>query len=238
MMKKLTLLAIAGLLAFSAQAQTTKGTLVLTGKLGYSQSKSKHDRDRNTPRSEFEQYNYTVSPSIGFLIKDNLEIGVRAHRYKLHHGDANYFENVKSNWENGENNKGVSVYARQYKYLTEKLALHGTLSSGISNQVITYASNTDGPYPYTSREERDAILVNGSLSPGITFFVSKKLGIQAGLGALTFNHSVTDSFREYTLYNTPPYELQRREDTIKRNVLQFDFSSMHLNFGLSYFIGQ
>ncbi|WP_303413639.1 hypothetical protein [Pontibacter sp. BT731] len=237
-MKKLTLLAIAGLLAFSAQAQTTKGTLVLTGKLGYSQSKSKHDRDRNTPRSEFEQYNYTVSPSIGFLIKDKLEIGVAVYRYKLHHEDANYFESNKSTWERRENNKGVSVYARQYKYLTEKLALHGTLSAGISNQVTSYASNTVGQYPYTSIDEHDAILVSGSLSPGITFFASKKLGIQAGLGALTFNHSVTDSFREYTLYNDPPYELQRWEDTYKRNELRFDFSSMHLNFGLSYFIGQ
>ena len=238
MMKKLTLIAIAGFLVFSAQAQTTKGTLVLTGKLGYMQSTSKHDRHKDNPLSEFEQYNYTISPSIGFLIKDYLEIGVRAHRYKLHNKDTGYSESAKNTWEQGENTKGVSVYARQYKYLTEKLALHGTLSAGISNQVTSYASSMVGPYPYTSREERDDILVNGSLSTGITFFASKKLGIQAGLGALTFSHSVTDSFREFNLHGDTPSELQRREDTYKRNVLQFDFSSMHMNFGISYFIGQ
>lgn len=237
-MKKLTLLAIVGLLAFSAQAQTTKGTLVLTGKLGYTQAKSKHDREKNNPISEYELSDYTIASSIGFLIKDNLEIGVTAHRYKLHQEDANYFENLKSTWERRENNKGVSVYARQYKYLTEKLALHGTLSAGISNQITSYVSSMDGQYPYTNRDEHDDMLFKGSLSPGITFFASKKLGIQAGLGALTFSHSVTDSFGEYTRYNGSPSELQRREYTVKRNVLRFDFSSMHLNFGLSYFIGQ
>ncbi|PVY39427.1 hypothetical protein [Pontibacter virosus] len=239
MVKKLTILAITGLLAYSVQAQTTKGTLVLTGELGYTQSKSETDKEKNSPLYEYEHYNYFVSPSIGFLIKDNLEIGATAHRYKSANENIRYMEGFKSTWKLSQKTTGASVYARQYKYLTEKLALHGTLSVGVSNQEYhDISSNSDAPYSYHFLYEFDATTLNGSFSPGLTFFASNKIGFTASLGALTYNRVTTDAAREHSDYYYSPDEFERREYTLKRNVLLFDFSSLHLNFGISYFLGK
>lgn len=238
-MKKLTLLiAIAALAAFGAQAQTAKGTLVLTGKAGYSQSKTKSDRDTNNPYNSHELYNYTLAPAFGYFIKDNLEIGATAHRYKFQYENINYFEGGSTTWNYGENNKGVSVYARQYSYLTEKLALHGTLSVGLSNQVYYTNTYSAGPYAQNSKSEFDAIRLNSSLSPGLTFFASNKIGLEASLGALKYSRSNTDFVNESSSYINSPDNPKRSESTHKRNALQFDFSSMHLNFGISYFLGK
>ncbi|MCJ8164278.1 hypothetical protein MKJ04_05440 [Pontibacter sp. E15-1] len=123
------------------------------------------------------------------------------------------------------------VYARQYKYLTEKLAIHGTVSTGYQNSTSKNKSSVDyldgtGSGQATETQAKSFMV---GFSPGFTFFASKKVGLNLTLGALTYSHSQSE---ERSVNASSPIE------PYKSNTVELDFSSMNLNLGLSYYMGR
>lgn len=237
-MEKLILLTVAVLLTCNVLAQTSKGTVALTGSLGYTQSERNSKKVDNTS-SYTESQGYTLSPVLGVFLRDNLEVGVNAYRQRETYKSSSPIGDGQHIWESEEYNKGIRVYAKQYKYLAAKLAVHGTLSAGLSNmEYKTSSVSTFGPNLQSYQSDRKFNSVNVWLSPGVTFFASEKIGLNASLGALTYRRSNDKTERVHINQIYPPHNPAQDEFSLKTNALRLDFSSMNLNFGISYFLGK
>jgi hypothetical protein len=237
-MKKLALVCVAALMAYGAQAQTTKGTIVLTGKAGYTQYKGETEKKSEGNDYGADGYSSTLAPSIGVFVKDNLEIGSSLN-YSRHKSENITSTSIYSSSFLSESRvKDFRVYARQYKFLTERFAVHGTLAAGVGNREESRVhTSVHQYYPQTDNQREETNSFNIGLSPGLTFFASNKVGLHASLGALSYSRHLDK--REYSTTNLihPPHSPDRNDFSYKTNHLRLDFSSMHLNFGISYFIG-
>lgn len=124
-MKRILLLMIAGLFAFSAQAQFSKETFVLSGALTYRESNSfigyLYSGGQFDPLTGFNYYTsndvktFSFSPRLGFFVSDDIEIG----------GMANYSftqsEGMYSNETMETKSEGLLIgpYMRKYISLTD-----------------------------------------------------------------------------------------------------------------------
>ncbi|MFD2247341.1 hypothetical protein [Pontibacter ruber] len=231
MMKRLLLFVFVTLLSVNTRAQTTKGTITFTGTLAHWQVKH---------RSEFVEQGSmfgrirttTLAPSIGGFVKDNLELGAILYIYQDNHED--WWEGFRLDkpidhpWDEtyssyDEHKIDYRVYARQYKYLTGKLAAHFTLSAGISNRHLKLTRGRNVNEIVDHKEEETNFYT--ALSPGLTYFALKNLGFSANLGALSYT-------RHKFLSANPDFGSQ----PYKSNVVKLDFSSMNVNFGMTYFL--
>lgn len=232
-MKKLLAFIIAALCACTAHAQTSKGTVTLTSTVGNSKSTGSGDKEEYGALYKLEEYNYTLAPSVGIFIKDNLEIGASV--YVNSYGSESLtpssatIHNVKE--ENLRTN--YRVYARQYKFLTEKLAVHGMVSAGYFKYKQDYESHHKGLHTQSYYRNDTHSSFAAALSPGATYFVSKRVGLGLNLGALTYSRREIDN-KEVSASTEFPE--QRYDLSYKSNVLEFDFSSMNLNFSLTFFL--
>lgn len=234
-MKKLLTFIIAALCACTAHAQTSKGTVTLTATVGNSQSMGSADKEEYGALYTFEEHNYTVAPSIGIFIKDNLELGASV--YINDYGSESLTPSNTSihsvKIENLRNN--YRVYARQYKFLTEKIAVHGMVSAGYSKEKYNYASHYKGLITESYVRKDTYSTFAAALSPGISYFISKKIGLGVNFGALTYSRREVDDEAVSASVDFP----ERRYDmSYISNILELDFSSMNLNLSLTYFIGK
>ena len=240
-------------LSYASQAQTTKGTVAFTGSLGYSKYNSKTDQKNNAiPFAEFEppkniQSSLTLSPSIGYFLKDNLEIGASMfYRYSksdnishsIIHTDGIRRIDRQYNSLHDTKEKGFGIYARKYKFLTEKLAMYGTLSVGHRKSTLNsvYSSTTSDFKDYSDTNTKHTMF-SAVLSPGITFFASQKIGLNANLGAIAYNRDKreeTSTYRE----SDQLQPLIQRSGSHTFNSLVISLSTLHLNFGLTYYLGK
>ncbi len=237
-MRKLLALAAAALLAYGAAAQTTQGRLAVTGAAGYSSRSGSSDQEVNGRTTSDKGSSYTLSPSIGYFIKDNLEIGAGM-RYEKHENEwttPSAF-NVSHNTYDRKRDE-LRVYARQYKYLTERFAMQTTLAGGIGTTTQQSSNERSNPQ-YASNYSRYYSRVRTvSLSPGIAFFPSDRLALSANLGALRYEHKATHDSNWQKHQGTPIVDRDIHESKYKTNSFGLDFSSWNLNFGLSLFIGK
>lgn len=237
-MRKLLALAAATLLAYGAAAQTTQGRLALTGAAGFSSGTGSSDQEVNGRTSADKGSSYTLSPSIGYFIKDNLEIGagVGYEKQTSEWTTPSAFNVTHSTYERKRDE--LRVFARQYKYLTERFALHTTLAGGIgtATQQLSYERSTP---QYQSNHNRYYDRVRTvSLSPGIAFFPTDRLALSANLGALQYEHKATHNSNWQKHQGTPIVDQDIHESKYKTNSFGLDFTSWNLNFGLSLLIGK
>lgn len=258
-MKKLLLLILAVFFIVHVQAQTAKGTVAVTGILGYLQKQESVDRIPDTVPfrdHQNETHNYTLGPSIGYFIKNNIELGAAAYLNKgktqRHDHNGYYPSNQSQLIENKSHflaeyaQRGFRLYAKYYKFINEKVAVHGTISAGLSNMNSnanssgTFTNGTTNIYS-TSQHEEQLNTFTSALSPGVTFFASNKIGMTANFGSLVYSRHK----KSLTLVNTNQNEsLQeqphffRQENSFKESGLELSFTSLHLNFGLTYLIGK
>lgn len=238
-MKKLSVLITAALFACHVHAQTSKGTVALTATFGYTQYKGSADKELNGILYNSEGRNYTVAPSIGVFVKDNLELGASAYLNENEVESLAPSVNYVSNYNLKSKDKFFGLYARHYKYLKGKLAAYATLSGGLRSRgfelVSAYTYLADTNHTYSDVKEDHYTTFSVGLSPGLSFFASKKIALNMNLGALRYSrHKVDENYiSKDTRYSPSGYEFD-----YDSNILEFDFSSINMNLGLTYFIGK
>lgn len=235
-MKKIAILCATALITLGAQAQTTKGTVALTGRFGYTQQKAEPDKHNGKDFYNLDGYTYTIAPAIGLFVKDNLEIGASVYLTMRKSESLSTNLNYRGDDFAEGNGKGFNIYATQYKFLKERIAVHGTLSAGLGNTENTsFFTNSDQLKVYQSGDSYDkASEFSIALSPGISFFPSEKVGISAKLGALRYSRRDIEEVHKSSMYS----HMEHRETAYISNTMELDFSSLHLNFGLTYFFGK
>ena len=164
-MKKLLLTMIAGLgfgLVVNAQS-TDKGNLMLGGNASYNYSKVV-DLDSN-------KQTYSIIPQVGYFVKDNLAIGLGIGYAGATQIDASDIKTITGEFS-------IAPYARQYAG-TGDVKFFGQLSvpMGWGNHKV--AGNE------VSSSERYGV----SLSPGVAYFPTEKLGIELSVNGLHYEYS-------------------------------------------------
>jgi len=170
-MKKLYILSvIAILISFSVvNAQINKGSLFLGGNIGFNSSHSVADDNSVS----YKQDGFTISPTIGKAIKENLILGAGLIFFynKYRQGPTNINDYQKSN------GYGANVFLRRYKGIGKNfyIFLEGTLGG---NYTKSYNS------PLTSYNNYKRTSFGLGATPGISYAVSKRLQLELGLNQI------------------------------------------------------
>lgn len=190
----------------------TKGTWVVGG--GFSTNFGKSESDLQNGVRESKSFSVNISPKLGYAINSNLVAGLGV-GYSYGKNKNTTTETPNDNSENISNSFSVFPYARAYKSLTRNLALY---------------IQGEFKYTFTKNEYLQVQVLNGDskrndffigLRPGITYFLNKKIALEANLGVIGYRFGKTEAL-----------------NGVEGNYGDFLFSmnaDSFLEFGLSYY---
>lgn len=220
-MKKIFTTAMLALLGTWAYAQTslqtTQGSLVVSGSVSFINDASEN------PYSDPERKNVdrfiNLNPSIGYFIKDGLEIGTGL--------GLRYQSSISKTDETKHTNRtktiSLSPYVRKYIPLFEQLQLHGTAyaSYGIGNQTGKNDQSSSSVVVSTHNS------LGIGVYPGLTYFATPRLGFTAVFGNISYNRSKEKAKEDQ------PYDWSRNSNSFNAN-----FSPSSIGIGFNYFIAR
>ncbi|MFA9213412.1 MAG: hypothetical protein ACEQSR_06145 [Candidatus Methylacidiphilales bacterium] len=184
-MKKtiLKMMAVAGIVAVSAlstNAQVSKGTLMFGGSLGASVTMESTQKVTGAADVKTPGYtNWNFSPTVGYFIGDGLALGLSLnvssnYVYSITTNDGKTTENIM------RSGLGVSLFARKYMLITEKVYFHGQGSLGYTSSSFT-TRKTVGSSGLADDDKNTISNIGVNITPGLTYFVSPKWGIDFSL---------------------------------------------------------
>ena len=200
-MKKLllSLVAVAGL-AFTSQAQTEKGKIMLGGNVGFSSSK--------VDGANKSDFSFSVIPSAGYFISDNFAIGTGVgYTYNKEVSDLNLNQAFK-----------VAPFGRYYVGLSDQFKFFGQLSVPMSfgNDKVVDENGDTGAKTASTTD------IGVNIAPGFAFFPTKRIGIEFSVNGLGYNNSSVKN--ELTGNKVKTNEFGLDADTFAPNLgVQFHF---------------
>jgi hypothetical protein len=194
-MKKTTILIILFASAFTATSQTSKGSMMIGGSVGFASSKNNTTvtNDGGTVTGTDNKFsNFNISPTFSYFLADGLALGL----------NINFYSNKSTNsfpTANGSNikeyireDKGTSfgLFARKYFINDDsKFGFYGDIGFGVG--------------PFSDKETRTPAVGTGfvveskgsstnvNLGLGVAYFPTKFIGLHAGIGGLGWSKSTT-----------------------------------------------
>lgn len=218
-MKKLFILNFLMLCAIVTHAQLSKGTVQIGGLVSY--SRTSNDYEFSPPiLDDSKSSTLTISPRAGIFISDKSVIGLGI-EYSRDMSDGTY----SSDFGVIDTKTIINVFAfgpyyRFYKSLGTNAALflHAEATVGFGNQKLELDSEPDF--------HTNTFIFRAAASPGITFFITEKWGLEGSIGLLSY-HRVT-------------VEPDDEDDDEKYTSDQFDFNLNLSSFslGVQYFLAR
>ncbi|MBD8081831.1 outer membrane beta-barrel protein [Chryseobacterium caseinilyticum] len=192
-MKKL-LMASAIALFGLGNAQTTpapiaKGTVYLTGSVGYSQTET------NSGNNKVEDFN--ILPTAGFFVADNFAVGlgVGFATSKITSINTTTIGSVTNVTTNEQRTPAfvIEPFARKYWTLSDKLYFFGQLAVpmafGKAENETTYVTTSGSTVTtVSSSSEAKATAVGVTVKPGLDYFLNKNWTIEATIGEFGYNN--------------------------------------------------
>ena len=182
-MKKITLLFSGILVLQIANAQVVKGSIFTGGSVGINSSETE-----NSNGDKMTGINWNIAPQIGKAIQQNKVIGIEFLIGGVTNKNTNSIGNVS---KNSGNQYGVGMFYRQYFPIYKKWMFYGQTNAGVNLSNATVFNNG------IKFSEINTLGINISTSLGITYQVSKKLWLEAGLSnlvAIGYNHQKSDNY--------------------------------------------
>jgi outer membrane immunogenic protein len=187
-MKKLLIASAVALFGLS-NAQIAKGTVYLSGTVGYSQVESNN--------GDTKKENFNVLPTAGFFVAPNFAVGLGVGFQTQK--DTNVSTATLGNITTVNTNEVkqpafvVAPFARKYWTLSDKLYFFGQLavpmqfgktetetSSVSTNGTTTVSTSTSTESKYTQ--------VGVTVKPGLDYFLNKNWTIEATIGEFGYNN--------------------------------------------------
>lgn len=168
-------------IAYGSQAQIKKGDVLLGGTLSFNTQKTSPD-DAN-PDNGYKQTYFTITPSIGKAIKDNLLLG-----FDLTFMGSKNTQNNGSAFQQKTFTYGGGVFLRKYKPLGSGFAIFMQTRFGGSYNT-NKSQNVGDPYPYNNSKGYTFDL---SFYPGIAYAITKRVQLETGFANLVdvnYSHS-------------------------------------------------
>ncbi|ADY53219.1 hypothetical protein Pedsa_2677 [Pseudopedobacter saltans DSM 12145] len=167
-MKKLILsIAVLSGLAFTTQAQTEKGNVILGGSVGFNTSKAE-----GASKSDV---NFNIVPSVGYFLNDNFAIGTGV--------GYQYDKSVSTKRQNEA--FVVAPFGRYYVGLSNQFKFYGQLSVPMefgTDKSIDNNGDTGAKIGTTTD-------IGVNLAPGFAFYPTKRIGIELSVKGLGYEHT-------------------------------------------------
>jgi hypothetical protein len=214
-MKKTLFTAVLSIVIIVANAQVNKGSILLGGNISANTSNS------NYGTTEAKQNSWVINPSVGYAYKLNRIIGFS---FGYSHGNART-ESGSTVSINRFNNYSAGIYQRSYFPIGKNFSLYGQgdLSFGYLRRNVT---NTPGS---SYIEKQTGVVL--SVSPGISYAISKKIMIELG-----FSNLLTVGYNSTTTNYTGTFP----NPTNKTNSFSIGANanpSNGFNFGFRFLLG-
>lgn len=161
-MKKIILGLSLVLAATFANAQFSKGSIYVSGGLGFS--------SENNKNTELKSSSYHFSPAVSYFVTSNVAVGA-----KLNVGGGSNDISKDSSVKNSMT--GIGVFGRYYFTPANKFSLFANLGFDYN----TSKMNTDSDVKVND--------MSIGITPGINYFVSDHFSIEAGFGRLGYSSS-------------------------------------------------
>jgi len=211
-MKKLVLIALLIVTAVTMGQQkkerqnNTKGTWVFGGDLNFYSGENDYTAVSNT---DSNYIGFGITAKTGYVFtKNNLEFGL----------GLGY---TTSKNEAGDNDKRTSNSYKITPYLKKYLPVNDTFGFFLQGEIAFSKYNREEKYNNTSTINTDGNTFFIGIRPGFVYFVTKKLALNANIGAL--GYTTTTNKEDHKTYS-------------KNNSFNFNLSSSELLFGVSYYL--
>ncbi|RZJ50598.1 MAG: DUF3575 domain-containing protein [Chryseobacterium sp.] len=187
-MKKLLIASAVALFGLS-NAQIAKGTVYLSGSVGYSQSET----NNGNTKSE----NFNVLPTAGFFVAPNfavgLGVGFQTQKDTSITTATNPFSTTVNTFETKNPAFVVAPFARKYWTLGDKLYFFGQLAVPMQfgkTEVESTSVTTTGTTTTTTSVSSEAkyTSVGVTVKPGLDYFLNKNWTIEATIGEFGYNN--------------------------------------------------
>ncbi|REG96283.1 outer membrane protein [Flavobacterium aquicola] len=191
-MKKIFL--IAALIYFSAIiAQTEKGTFVISGKsgLGFNSTTVKYNYEGQTTNGP-KTSSFTISPSVGYFIIDNLELGLEldySNKKTKSHFDK-YYDDYSVMYDAKEIQNIFSIMPN-VTYFFSKTKVRPYLNTGIGFanfklESTSVSSTSDGSAYYYEKNSGNGLTWNAG--GGLAYFITKSFSFDLGIDYTKFTY--------------------------------------------------
>ena len=171
-------------------AQTTpapiaKGTVYLSGSVGYSQEENNNGNDKVE--------NFNVLPTAGFFVADNFAVGLGLGFVTSKDTNISTLGNTVTTSEFKTPAFVIEPFARKYWTLSDKLYFFGQLAVPMqfgkieneSTSVTTIGSTTSTT---STSSEAKYTSVGVTVKPGLDYFLNKNWSIEATIGEFGYNN--------------------------------------------------
>jgi len=217
-MKKFILIAVFALFtAAAAQAQVGTG-LFAGGSLGLSMGDEKYHQNGSSIIEGPQSLSFHINPRIGYYFTDNFAAGLLL-------GYGNNFSKTKGTVEVKTSTMDLSavLFGRYAMGLGDesKFFFTGDLNLGFNSRTgkVETGSVTVDNDPVTT--------ISVGIAPGILYFPTAKIGLEAGLGNI-FALNV----------NTETNADNSDEKTINTSINILDINTLGFNFGMNYYFNR
>jgi|GEM_PF-1210149 len=223
---------ILGIVCFVTQvnAQVQKGTVMIGGNIGIYGT----DHQDNYNASSFsalntnKDFSLILKPQIGWFVSDRTQVGIAfeyAHNYTRQNLAFAGQDNVNISKRNLYT---LNPYLTRYIHLTDKLYLTGSFNAmigiGKGQNEQTTSSTQNGTM--TIQSKSDIVNLEANFAPGITYFLSQSLAINASIGRLYYSY---DQNKYNQKNSNGEYPKNKDKD------YGLDISAKSLSFGMNYF---
>jgi len=175
----------------SGFAQTSAGTLFFGGGLGFSSSTSKTTSSvggttitEDGPKSS----QFSIVPGVGYFVADKLAVGLDL-SFSVSSKKLPDESNPNDYTKISGNVIGINPYVRKFFMLSDNFGFTGTFGVGVglgSYKIEIQSGNTT----VTTDDSKITILEVG-ITPGIVFFPTNKVGLEANFGFIGFGSTTT-----------------------------------------------
>lgn len=187
-MKKLLIASAVALFGLS-NAQIAKGTVYLSGSVGYSQEE--------TNNGNIKSENFNVLPTAGFFVAPNFAVGLGVGFQTQKDTSITTAVNPLSTTVNTREVKNpafvVAPFARKYWTLSDKLYFFGQLAvpmqfgkTEVENSSVTTTGTTTTSASVSSEAKYTSVGV--TVKPGLDYFLNKNWTIEATIGEFGYNN--------------------------------------------------
>ena len=217
-MKKFILIAVFALfIAAAAQAQVGTG-LFAGGSMGLSMGNVKYHQNSSSTTDGPQTLSFHINPKIGYFITDNIAAG-------LLFGIGNNYSKTNGAVEvkTSTTDITVGVFGRYAMGLGEesKFFFIGDLNVGYTSRTgKTETSNV-------SVDDDPVTVISAGIAPGILYFPTSKIGLEAGLGNII-------SFDVNTVTNADNSDVK----VVSSGINILDINTLGFNFGMNYYFNR
>lgn len=196
-MKKLLIASAVALFGLS-NAQIAKGTVYLSGSVGYSQEENNNDN------SKLESFN--VLPTVGYFVGTNTAVGLGV-GYTNNKATLTTTGNVGTTFFTNESTLTqdafvVAPFVRKYWTLGDKLYFFGQLQVPMEfGKVKSENTTVSSLGTNSSSSEEKYTSVGVTVKPGLDYFLNKNWTIEATIGEFGYNNFKPENSEAINNYN-------------------------------------